>query len=121
NTLDQALINGTDLQTLHDKLYEYYAQAAYGTSLPVPHFYLGSIRNGDFKIRAMLPIALLCGDPFRVFYTPYPSLFTTRDTLQGILEDLAFGKTLRSSTKDYSQQYTQELAQVEYQRIIELT
>lgn len=118
--LNNTLMAGTDLQTLHDTLYHYYAQAAYGTDLPVPHFYLGSNRNGDLKLRAMLPITLLCGDPFRMFFTPYPSLFTTRDTLQAILEDLAFGSALRSTRKDYSAQYTSELAEAEYARILSL-
>ncbi|MEP7293719.1 MAG: hypothetical protein ABI835_18165, partial [Chloroflexota bacterium] len=90
-----------DLQTVHDLMYKYYSRAVYGTDLPVPHFYLGTNRNGDLKLRALLPIALLCGGPFRLYYTPYPSLFLKRETLQAILEDLAFGKRLRSTKIDY--------------------
>ncbi len=117
NDLEQC----TDLRTMHDRLYQYYARAVYGTDLPIPQFYLGSNRNGDMKLRAVLPIALLCGDPFRLFYTPYPSLFITRDTLQTILEDLAFGKPLRSTKTDYSGQMTSELVEAEYQRVLELS
>jgi hypothetical protein len=118
--LDAALAATNDLQEIHRLTYEYYARAIYGTDLPIPHFYLGSNRKGDLKLRVMAPIALLCGEPFRLFYTPYPSLYTTRDTLQAILEDLAFGKSLDSFKKDYSGQYTSEMAETEYQRILDL-
>lgn len=107
----------TDLKVMHDLLYEYYARAVYGTAVPMPHFYLGSNRNGDMKLRALLPITLVCGGPFRLFYTPYPSLFVTRDTLQAILEDLAFGKPLRSTTLDYHGQVTTEMLTTEYERV----
>ncbi len=110
-----------DMTVMHDLLYKYYARAVYGTDLPVPHFYLGSNRNGDLKLRALLPIALLCGDPFRLYFTPYPSLFTTRDTLKTILEDLAFGEPLRSTKPDYGGQITSELLEAEYQRVQELS
>jgi hypothetical protein len=83
----------------------------------MPHFYLGSNRNGEMKLHAMLPIALLCGGDFRVFYTPYPTLFMTRETWQVMLEDLAFGKAKRSKKLDYSGQWTPEQAEAEYQRI----
>jgi hypothetical protein len=118
--LQEGLSAETDLQTLHDLLYRYYAQAVYGTNLPMPQFYLGTNRNGDLKLRAFLPIALLGGASFRMFFTPYPSLFTTRETLQAILEDLAFGKPLSSKKIDYSGQFTPELAEKEYQRVVEL-
>lgn len=118
----QARLNqSTDLREMHALLYEYYARAVYGTDLPVPHFYLGTNRNGDMKLRAVLPIALLCGDPFRLYYTPYPSLFVTRETLQAILEDLAFGKRLRSEKVDYQGKVTRELLQAEYERVIALS
>lgn len=119
--LEEAMAAAKDLYAVHDLLYAYYARAAYGTELPVPHFYLGSNRNGDLKLRSMLPIAMLCGGGFRLFYTPYPSLFTTRETLQAILEDLAFGKPLTSTKADYSGQLPSELAEAEYQRIVELS
>jgi hypothetical protein len=110
----------TDLQDIHDRMYKYYARAVYGTDIPMPHFYLGSNRNGELKLRSMLPIAMVCGGPFRMFFTPYPSLFMTRETLQALLEDLAFGKPLRSMKTDYSGKLTGELLEAEYQRIIEL-
>jgi hypothetical protein len=55
-----------------------------------------------------------------MFFTPYPALFTTRETLQAILEDLAFGKPLSSNKIDYSGRFTPELAEQEYQRVMEL-
>lgn len=119
--LQRRLDAATDMETMYRELYAYYAKAAYGTELPVPHFYLGSNRNGDLKLRSMVPIALLCGSPTRLFYTPYPSLFTRQETLQHILEDLAFGNPLRSRKTDYSGQYTSELLQAEYQRVLELS
>lgn len=118
--LETELSAAIDLQTIHDLLYRYYARAVYGTDLPMPHFYLGANRNGDLKLRSLFPIALLCGGPFRMFFTPYPSLFITRETLQAILEDLAFGKPLTSKKTDYSGQLTPELADQEYERIMEL-
>ncbi|MCC7448539.1 MAG: hypothetical protein IT324_14050 [Anaerolineae bacterium] len=110
----------SDLREMYRLLYHYYARAVYGTDLPIPHFYVGASRNNDLKLRALLPIALLCGGPFRLFYTPYPSMFLTRETLQAILEDLAFGKPLRSDDKDYSGHYTSELIEAEYQRVMGL-
>lgn len=119
--LEASLEACNDIQVIHDLLYKYYARAVYGTDLPVPHFYLGSNRNGDLKLRSLLPIALLCGDPFRLYYTPYPSVFTTRETLRNILEDLAFGERLRSAKPDYSGQITSELLQAEYERVQKLS
>lgn len=116
-----ALEQTSDLRAIHDLTYEYYARAVYGTDLPKPHFYIGTNRNGDLKLRALLPIALLCGDPFRLFYTPYPSLFMKRETLQAILENLAFGKPLRSTKTDYSGQITSEMINAEYARVQELS
>jgi hypothetical protein len=118
---EAALAAATDLTEMHDLLYRYYARAVYGTDLPVPHFYLGSNRNGDLKLRSLLPIALLCGGPFRMFFTPYPSLFMTKATLQAILEDLAFGKAMRSRKLDYSGQLPTGVVEVEYQRVLELS
>ena len=115
--LETALNQCDDLQTMHDLLYRYYARAIYGTDIPVPHFYLGTNRNGDLKLRALLPIALLAGGPFRLYYTPYPSLSMTIETFRAILEDLAFGKPLRSTKTDYSGQITSEVLEAEYQRV----
>ena len=118
--LEAALAAAPDMQTLHDTLYSYYARALYGTDVPMPHFYLGNNRNGDLKLRAMLPIALACGSPMRLFYTPYPSMYITRETLQAMLEDLAFGKPLRSTQTDYSGQLTPELVARERDRVMKL-
>ena len=87
----------------------------------MPHFYLGSNRNGDMKMRAMLPIALLCGGPFRMFYTPYPSFYLTYEAFRHMIDDLINGKRLRSQKRDYSQQMTPELIQAEYNRIMALS
>jgi len=118
---EESLEQSTDLQDMHDKLYRYYARAVYGTDIPMPQFYLGSNRNGDIKMRSMLPIAMVCGGPFRMFFTPYPSLFITREILQAILEDLAFGKPLRSTKMDYSGQVTADLIEAEYQRVLQVS
>ncbi len=119
--LEAELDHCHDLQVMHDRLYRYYSDAVYGTYVPMPHFYLGSNRNGDLKLRSLLPLALLCGGPFRLYYTPYPSLFTSRETMQVLLEDLAFGKPLSSKKLDYGGQMTSELMQAEYQRVQELS
>jgi hypothetical protein len=120
HAFEASLEQSTDLKDMHDKLYRFYARAVYGTDIPMPQFYLGSNRNGDIKLRSMLPLAMVCGGPFRMFFTPYPSLFMTREVMQAILEDLAFGKPLRSSKLDYSGQVTAELLDAEYQRIIQV-
>ncbi len=115
--LDADIMAAADLTTLHDALYAAYARAAYGTDLPVPHLYLGSNRNGDLKLRAMLPISLLCGSPTRFYFTPYPTLFMTREALQVVLEDLAFGQRTRSSQADYAGQLSADQIQAEYDRV----
>jgi hypothetical protein len=118
---EASLEQSTDLQDMHDKLYRYYARAVYGTDIPMPQFYLGSNRNGDIKLRSMLPLAMVCGGPFRMFFTPYPSLFITSEILQAILEDLAFAKPLRSMKIDYSGQVTADLIEAEYQRVLQVS
>lgn len=115
------LNEATDLRDMHDLLYRYYSRAVYGTDIPMPHFYLGSNRNGDIKLRSMLPIAMVCGGAFRMFFTPYPSLSVSRPTLQTMLEDLAFGKALRSTKVDYRGQVSSELIEMEYQRVLQLS
>jgi hypothetical protein len=119
--LDEAVANAADLQSIHDLLYRHYTRAAYGTDLPVPHFYIGSNRKGDLKLRSMLPISLLCGDACRFFYLPYPSLMLTRAGLQAILEDLVYHTPARSTQIDYSGQTTPEEMEREYQRAIDLS
>lgn len=119
--VERTLAETDDMDVMYKTLYRYYARASYGTDIPMPHFYLGTNRNGDMKPRAMLPIALLCGGAFRFYYTPYPSLFITHETLQVILDDLAFGKPLRSMQADYKGQFSEELAEAEYARVLELS
>lgn len=118
--LAEAINRSTDLREIYPLLYRYYARAAYGTEIPIPHFYLGSNRNGTLKLRAMMPISMVTGGNFRMFFTPYPTLFTTRETLKLILEDLTFGKPLRALKADYSGQYTSELLESEKKRVDEL-
>jgi hypothetical protein len=105
---------------MSDLLYRYYARAVYGTDVPSPHFYLGANRNGDLKLRSFLPIALLCGGKFRMYFTPYPSLSMKRENFEAILEDVASSKRVHSTTMDYSGQLPSELLEAEYQRIMEL-
>lgn len=120
--LDADLQAAPTLQAVHDLLYQHYARAAYGTTIPLPHFYLGSNRNGDIKLRAVLPAALLCGSPCRFFYTPYPTLFISEDSFRAVIEDVAFGKQkLRSNQVDYDAKYTPELAEAEYQQFVALS
>ncbi len=122
--LQAQLSQATDMNVMHDLLYRYYSKAAFGTELPVPHFYIASNRNGDLKMRSPIPLSLICGGSFRMFFTPYPSLFMTQDVLQAILQDLAFGRedsaSVRSFNTDYSGKFTGELIEAERQRIAEL-
>lgn len=120
--LETDLTSISDLDALYERLYRYYAQAVYGTDFPMPHFYLGSNRKGKLQARSLLPFSLLCGGSFRLFYTPYPSLFITRPVFQAILEDLAFGRPIvQIKQSDYSGEYTPELAEAEYQRFTTLS
>ncbi len=119
--LEADLATAPNMQVMHDVLYRYYAQAVYGTAIPMPHFYLGTNRNGDLKLRAMLPISLMCGSPTRFYFTPYPTMFITRETFQTVLEDLAFGKRLRSTNIDYSGKLTPDLLDAEYERVMTLS
>ncbi len=115
--LEAQINSAPDMDSMYDILYKFYAQAVYGTEIPKPHFYLGSNRSGEMRLRAMLPIALACGGPMRFFFLPYASVLTSRATLELILEDLAFGKRLRSSAIDYSGKLQPELVNREYERI----
>jgi hypothetical protein len=112
--------NSENLEDVYRVMYRYYARAAYGTDIPMPHFYLGTNKSGDLKWRSPMPLSLSGGDYIRLFYTPYPTLFITRDTLQVILEDLAFKKRFFSDKTDYAGQYTRELVQAEYERVMAL-
>ncbi len=120
--ISQSLANATDMDSMYELLYKAYSSAIYGTDMPMPHFYLGSNRNGDMKLRSLIPISLLCGGAFRIFFTPYPSLFLSRNTLKTILEDLAFpNPILRSFKTDYKDQYSAEIVEAEYQRVVQLS
>ncbi len=117
-----AELNGiTNLDEIHRFFYKKFSWMVYGTDLPMPHFYLGTNKSGDLKWRSPMPIALTGGEYMRMFYTPYPSLFITHDTLQAILEDLAFKDRFHSLKTDYDGRYTSELAQAEYDRILNLS
>jgi hypothetical protein len=110
----------TDLEQVYQKLFHFYARATLGTDISVPHFYLGTNRNGDLKLRAPMSLSLVCGGPFRAFYTPYPTLFLTRDALQTMIDDLMSGGGLRSFDKDYRGQYTEALFLAEQSRVFAL-
>ncbi len=111
----------TNLEEMNRLLFQQFSRAVYGTDVPMPHFYLGTNKSGDLKWRSPMPLALSGGDYLRMFYTPYPSLFIRRETLQTILEDLAFKDRFYSAKTDYSKQFTPDLAEAEYQRIMELS
>ena len=115
-----ALAEAKDLDTVHDLTYKFYAQAVYGQRCPCQTSTWDRVRNGDLKLRAMLPISLLCGSATRFYFTPYPSMMITRETLKAILEDLAFGKRLHSTQVDYSGKLTPELLEAEYLRVQQL-
>ncbi len=102
-------------------LYRHFSTYAYGTSVPMPHFYLGTNKSGDLKWRSPMPITLSGGDYLRMFYTPYPTLFTKPATMQRILEDLAFKGRFFSDKTDYKGKYTRKLAQAEYERVMALS
>lgn len=117
---DEELATVTNLDELYRRLFRFYAASAFGTEIPVPHFYLGTNRNGDLKLRAPMSLSMLCGGGFRVFFTPYPTLFLTIDALRTIIEDLMSGGGLRSFRKDYEGQYTEELLRRERDRVFAL-
>ena len=119
--LDTELKTLANLEEVNRTLYRHFSRAAYGTDVPMPHFYLGTNKSGDLKWRSPLPLALSGGDYLRMFYTPYPSLFTTRETMQAILENLAFKDRFYSPKTDYSGQYTTDLVQAEYDRVMDLS
>ncbi|NLX08149.1 MAG: hypothetical protein GXY36_00685 [Chloroflexi bacterium] len=109
-----------DMHELYRVLFAHYARAAFGTEIPVPHFYVGTNRSGDLKLRSMLPIALLAGGPFRLFYLSYPSLMMTREALRAIIEDVAFGgePAANANAYDYAGQFSTGQVQAAYQHIM---
>jgi hypothetical protein len=119
--LDAQIAANDNLEEINRILYRQFSRYAYGTDVPMPHFYLGTNKSGDLKWRSPMPLSLTYGDYMRMFYTPYPSLFTTRETMQAILEDLAFKDRFYSAKTDYSGQYSSDLVQAEYDRVMELS
>jgi hypothetical protein len=112
--------NGDDLEAVYRALYRKFARDAYGTEIPMPHFYLGTNKSGDLKWRSPMPMTLSGGDYLRSYYTPYPTLFITPAVMQAILEDLAFKERFFSDQTDYKGKFTRELAQAEYERVMTL-
>jgi len=120
--LAAAIEHAEDLNAVQAVLYRYYARAAYTVDIPPPHFYVGTNRNGDLKMRSVLPNTFIGGSACRLFYTPYPSLMMPREAMQALLEDLAFGKQkLSAKQMDYRDRYTPELVEAEYQRFRQLS
>lgn len=119
--LDTEIATLDNLEEIYRVLYRQFSRAAYGTDIPMPHFYLGTNKSGDLKWRSPMPLALSGGDYLRMFYTPYPTLFITSETLQAMLADLAFNERFYSAKTDYGGQYTPELVQAEYERVMELS
>ena len=112
--------NRDELEEVYRSLYRQFSRDAYGTEVPMPHFYLGTNKSGDLKWRSPMPLALSGGDYLRMFFTPYPTLFITPQVMQHMLEDLAFNERFFSDKTDYKGKYTRELAQAEYDRVMQL-
>jgi len=119
--LEAEVRNQPDFEAVYDVLYRHYSQRVYGTYIPKPAFYLGTAKSGDLKWRGPMPAALSGGDFLRLFYTPYPSLFTKRQTMQRILEEVVYGKRFFSDQTDYSGRYSRESVQAEYERASQLS
>lgn len=120
-TLATSIVGNRDeLENIYHVLYKRFSYDAYGTEVPMPHFYLGTNKSGDLKWRSPMPLALSGGDYLRMFFTPYPTLFMTAEIMQTILEDLAFNERFFSDKTDYKGKYTRELAQAEYERVMRL-
>lgn len=118
--LESEVDTAPGLNDVFHRLYQRFGKLAYGTEIPVPHFYLGTNMSGDLKFRTPMSLALTGGDYLRMFYVPYPTLFMGKAAMRTMLNDLAFGKRFHSLKTDYSGRYTPELAEMEYARIQEL-
>lgn len=119
--IEQAITQAGSLEQIQEALYSRFTQRVFGTDLPMPHFYLGSNMSGDIKYRAPMALALTGGEYLRGYYLPYPTLFLTRENLQHILQDLAFGERLNAPKQlDYSDKYTADLVEAEYQRVLRI-
>jgi hypothetical protein len=103
---------GESLEGLHNGLYRQLANCTYGLDMPIPHLYIGSARNGDLKLRAMLPFALAFGTETRFYFLPYPSIMMNRAALKTILHDLAAGIQDRATGQfDYEDVLNEEAIQ----------
>lgn len=119
--LDASIADNEDqLEDVYRVLYRHFSTHAYGTDVPMPHFYLGTNKSGDLKWRSPMPLALSGGDYLRMFFTPYPTLFITPKIMRVMLEDLAFKERFFSDKSDYKGKFTTELAQAEYERVMRL-
>lgn len=118
--ITEELESYNNLLDVQRSLYHHFSKAIFGFEIPMPHFYLGTNKGGDLKLRSPLGIGLTAGEYLRLYYTPYPSLFITHKTLKAVIEDLAFSERFHSAKTDYKGQYTPELAQKEYDRIMTL-
>lgn len=121
NQLNAELDQTPNFEAKYAILYRHFSHYAYGTAIPMPHFYLGTNKSGDVKWRSPMPASLSGGDYLRMFYTPYPTLFITPTTMQRILEDLAFKERFFSDKTDYKGKYTRQLAEAEYERVMALS
>jgi hypothetical protein len=117
--IETELASVENMEQIYNTLYRYYARALYGTDIPQPHFYVGSGRNGDLKLRIQTPLALDNGGRMRLFYTPYPNTFLTLEGMRTIIENLEAETVLGSGAYeyDYSGKLTPELVEAEYQRV----
>jgi hypothetical protein len=118
--IDALIAAGHELEDLARLLHAKFSAKVYGVELPMPQLYIGTNMSGDLKWRSPMPLALSGGEYLRMFYTPYPTLFMTREVMRAIIEDLAFGKRFHSRKLDYEGRYTPELAEAEHARILAL-
>jgi hypothetical protein len=119
--LQNRLVGTSDLNFMSEMLYAEISRHVFGTSIARPRIYLGTCMSGDIKYRGAMPLSLTSGEYFRAYYTPYPTLFITRETLAHILADAAFSKRFATTKLDYSGQLTPEQAAQEYERIMTLS
>ncbi|HVO43492.1 MAG TPA: hypothetical protein VMT34_12755 [Aggregatilineales bacterium] len=118
--LGQDIQSAPGLSEVFQRLYARFSRLAYGTEFPGPHLYVGANMSGDIKWASPMPIALTGGDYIRMYYTPYPTLFMTPETLRAILNDV-LGKRVQAFSKDYKDNYSRDVVEAEYQRALRLS
>jgi hypothetical protein len=119
--IEAFLESTTDLEAIQKFLYQRFSKVIFGTSIPMPHFYLGNNMSGDLKFRSPMSLALTAGEYIQAYYTPYPLLFITLESFEHIIEDLLFGARFHApKAYDYTGQYTPELFLTERERIQKL-